>query len=227
MSSQIGRRRKAALSGGREGYVGRRQKLIEAAATVFQTKGYGAASLGDVADVLGTDRASLYYYVSSKEELFHAVVFQAAEENVLQAEEIRSRKDPVVDKLAAIIGSLMASYEKHYPYLFVYIQEKMTSFEPEGDEAGSEWAQDMWGLNQRYEAAVHGVVQQGIDEGVFKPLGTSRVLAYGIIGMVNWSHRWFRPEGPSSASEIGAAFTEIVLKGLLVDPDSWEPPAQA
>ncbi|MEU0482583.1 TetR/AcrR family transcriptional regulator [Streptosporangium sp. NPDC006013] len=225
MSSQIGRRRQAALSGGRDGYKERRKKLIDAAASVFREKGYGAASLGDVANALGTDRASLYYYVSSKEELFHAVVFQAAEDNVVRAEAIRDGDLPVARKLAALVRELMLSYEKHYPYLFVYIQEKMSMFGPE--EEGSEWTADMWDLNRRYEDVVLAVVQQGLDEGVFKALATPRVLSYGVIGMVNWSHRWFRPEGSVTAREVGDAFAEIVLKGLLADPDSWSPDEDA
>jgi AcrR family transcriptional regulator len=223
VASGIGRRREAAQSGRRDGYVERRQKLIEAAAAVFQTKGYGSASLGDVASALGTDRASLYYYVSSKEELFHAVVFNAAEDNVVKAEAIRDRDDSAINKLSDLIHALMASYEKHYPYLFVYIQEKMTSFAPEEDGTESEWAADMRSLNTRYQEAALDIVKQGLAEGVLKPVGTPRVISYGIIGMVNWSHRWFRPEGPASAEEIGDTFTEIVLKGLLVDPAAWEP----
>jgi AcrR family transcriptional regulator len=225
--SQIGRRRQAALSGAREGYVERRKQLIEAAAGVFQEKGYGAASLGDVANALGTDRASLYYYVSSKEELFHAVVFQAAEENVLKAEEIRDRDAPVIQKLSDIIHELMLSYEKHYPYLFVYIQENMTAFAPGDEKNSSEWAKDMWTLNERYVEAVHSIVKQGVDEGLLKPLTTPRVLTYGIIGMVNWSHRWFRPEGRLSADEISRAFAEIVLNGLLAEPGSWPNPTRS
>jgi AcrR family transcriptional regulator len=225
--SQIGRRREAALSGGRGGYIERRKKLIEAAARVFQDKGFGAASLGDVANELGTDRASLYYYVSSKEELFHAVVFQAAEENVLVAEAIRDADLPVSEKLAELIHELMLSYEKHYPYLFVYIQEKMASWNPETDQESSAWADDMIDLNARYAAAVNAVVRQGVEQGVFKQLASTRVISYGIVGMVNWSHRWFRPEGPSSADDISRAYAEIVLKGLLVDPETWHQPADA
>lgn len=225
--SQIGRRREAALSGGRGGYIGRRKKLIDAAARVFQEKGFGAASLGDVANELGTDRASLYYYVSSKEELFHAVVFQAAEENVLVAEAICKADLPVAEKLAEFIHELMLSYEKHYPYLFVYIQEKMASFHPESDQESSAWAADMLDLNTRYDAAVNAVVHEGVKKGIFKQLASDTVVAFGIVGMVNWSHRWFRPAGPSSADDISRAYAEIVLKGLLVDPETWDPPADA
>lgn len=216
MSSGIGRRRQAARSGGRDSYQERRRELIEAAAKVFQEKGYGAASLGDVANVLGSDRASLYYYVSSKEELFHAVVFHAAEENVRIAEDIRDSDAPTAVKLERLITALMLSYEKHYPYLFVYVQEKMSLFGPE-EEDSSVWASDMWDLNRRYEDVVTGVVESGMKEGVIKAIGRPRVVAYGIIGMVAWTHRWFRPEGPSTGEEISHAFAEMVMRGVLTD----------
>lgn len=215
MSSGIGRRREAAQSGGRESYQERRKKLVAAAATVFREKGYGAASLGDIANVLGSDRASLYYYVSSKEELFHAVVFHAAEENVRLAEEIRDGDVSIPEKLAQLIEALMLSYEKHYPYLFVYVQEKMSLFGPEGDH--SEWAADMWDLNRRYESVVTSVVAEGMKQGVVRKSGRPKVVAYGIIGMLAWTHRWFRPDGPSTGAEISKAFSEMVLQGLLVE----------
>src|SRR5882757_4242361 len=121
MASGIGRRRAAALSDGGTAYRERRQKIIAAAAGVFQEKGFGAASLGDVAIALGTDRASLYYYVSSKEELFHEVVYTAAEDSVLRAEAIRDGDGTTTEKLSALVHSLLSSFEEHYPYLYVYI----------------------------------------------------------------------------------------------------------
>ncbi|WP_116953360.1 TetR/AcrR family transcriptional regulator [Jiangella endophytica] len=215
LSSGIGKRRQAARSGGRESYEERRRKLIEAAAAVFQEKGYGAASLGDVANLLGSDRASLYYYVSSKEELFHSVVFHAAEENVRIAEEICASDIPSGEKLEQLIRALMLSYEKHYPYLYVYVQEKMSLFGPEEDR--SVWASDMWELNRRYQDLVTGVVEEGIKEGVIKDVGRPRVIAYGIIGMVAWTHRWFRPEGQSTGEEVAEALAEIAMRGVLAD----------
>jgi hypothetical protein len=40
------------------------------------------------------------------------------------------------------------------------------------------------------------------------------VIAYGIIGMVTWSNRWFHPDKSAvRAEEIGAACAETLLQG--------------
>lgn len=209
--SGISRRRATALSGGGSAYKERRQRIIEAAAEVFQEMGFDRANLGDIATAVGTDRASLYYYVSSKEELFHEVVHSAAENSVYRAEAIRDSDSPTQDKIAALVESLMISYEEHYPYLFVYVQERMKQTGGKVDK----WSAEMWDLNQRYDDALVTVIQEGLDRGDLEPIAPARVLAYGIIGMVNWTHRWFRPTGDMSAREIGRAYAHLALNGVL------------
>src|SRR6267154_2668619 len=99
MQSGISRRRAAALAEGGAAYAERRAEIIATAAKIFREKGFRGASLADVAESLGTDRASLYYYIGSKEELFHEIVRDAAEANARQAEAIRDGTGTAVDKL--------------------------------------------------------------------------------------------------------------------------------
>ncbi len=94
MQSGISRRRAAALAEGGAAYAERRAEIIATAARIFREKGFRGASLADVAESLGTDRASLYYYIGSKEELFHEIVRGAAEANAQQAEAIRDGEGP-------------------------------------------------------------------------------------------------------------------------------------
>ena len=70
--------------------------------------------------------------------------------------------------------------------------------------------------NKRYENAVVEIVQAGIDEGTFAVDTQPWVIAFGIIGMVAWSNRWYRPESPVPAREIGEAYAETLLSGLRV-----------
>ena len=88
-TSQIGRRRAAAAAEGSELYLHRRKEILAAAAQVFKRKGYRGTALSDVAGEIDIDRATLYYYVKSKEDLFADVVGAAVEENTLAAERIR------------------------------------------------------------------------------------------------------------------------------------------
>lgn len=52
----------------------RRQTILEAALRLFAEKGYNATTNADIAREAGITAAALYYYFSSKEELFRAVV---------------------------------------------------------------------------------------------------------------------------------------------------------
>ena len=76
-TSGIARRRAAAREEANPSYLERRAEIVRAAARVFKAKGLQGANLGDIAVESGADRASLYYYVGSKEELFHEAVREA------------------------------------------------------------------------------------------------------------------------------------------------------
>ena len=213
--SDIGRRRSAAQRDGGVAYKQRRDEVIRAAAQVFKDKGYRAAGLGDIAALLNTDRASLYYYVSGKRELYEEVVGDALRRNVLEAERIRKSDFTPSEKLRELIADLMDAYDRHYPYLYVYVQEDLTRSTPDA----SPQSRELKRLGKRYDAAVVGVVEEGVADGSFKLSATPTVIAYGIIGMLNWSHRWFKPAGAMSGRELGEALADMVLGGLAIAND--------
>ncbi len=213
LTSEIARRRKAALTEGASGYQERRQEIIEAAGRVFKRKGYRATNLTDIATEAGTDRATLYYYISGKAELFDEVVSEVVEANAVLAESVRESTQPAPEKLRAVIGALMASYAENFPYLYVFVQENLSHVAPER----AEWSQRMRQLNHRYEDALIGILRDGIEEGTLIAAGDPQIMAYGLLGMLGWTNRWFNPhESNQSAQEIAATFSEIFLRGIEV-----------
>lgn len=209
--SEIGRRRTAALRDGGEGYAQRRKDIIAAGAKVFRERGYEAASLRDVAQVLKTDRASLYYYVASKNELFQLVTRSAVEEVVAAAEAVRNERADSVTRLRNLVVSTLKMYGDHFPYMFVYIQEDMTRIHSESlDEV---WARTMLELGQRFEVALLGIIDDGIAEGVFS-IGHRHIAMNYVIGAVNWTHRWYRPSGQLSGEQLGVEMANLVVAGL-------------
>ena len=78
-SSNIARRRLE-----RRAAVGRRSderwaSILSAATTVFREHGYEKATLEDIANEVGINRATLYYYVGTKEELLVALLAEPIE----------------------------------------------------------------------------------------------------------------------------------------------------
>jgi AcrR family transcriptional regulator len=212
--SRIGQRRKAALSEGNEVYKAKRRELIHAAATIFRERGYEAATLNDIAEAFGSDRASLYYYVAGKQELFQEAVRGVLDENVAAAGRILAMDSDAPTKLQLLVEQLIASYEQHYPYMFVYIQEDMRKVAHEE----SPWARDMVRQTRRFESIVNKVIKQGVEEGTLRDDIPVTLASNALFGMVNWTHRWFKPSRQRNAKQVADAFCKLIFDGLRKAP---------
>jgi AcrR family transcriptional regulator len=211
----IGRRRRAALAAGGEEYRAKRREVIHVAATVFQEKGYRSATLHDVAAALDTDRATLYYYVSGKEELLREAVFAYVLEIVEDLRRIANTDASAPDKLREFITGLMNAYEAHYPHPYVFIQEKLD----EAFRMDTDWARQLVGIVGELQAQVIAIVEQGVRDGELRPGLPADLVANGMFGMINWTHRWYRPSSSRHKGEdIGTCFADIFLQGLVTDP---------
>jgi TetR/AcrR family transcriptional regulator, cholesterol catabolism regulator len=208
--SGIGRRRAAALAEGGDEYQSKRRELIKAAATVFKEKGYDAATLNDVAELVGADRASLYYYVGGKEELFQETVRGGVEANLAEVERIMKLDELPEEKLRRIARRLLTSYEEHYPSMFVYIQEDMGKVA----SIDSEWAREMRRAERRFVSVTIALIQEAIDAGRLRDDVRPEVAANALFGMVNWTHRWFKPGKKLAAAELADSFCEIFFAGM-------------
>jgi TetR/AcrR family transcriptional regulator, cholesterol catabolism regulator len=204
-------RRSNARSTGSEEYEKKRKAIISAAASIFREKGYAAANGDDIAKRAKMDRASLYYYYAGKQEIFRDMVGEAVTDNVLMAEQIVDSNDAPAGKLRRLIEGLFGSYVRHYPYLFVFVQEEMARLTKDK----SAWSATMRRLDKRFDDAVIKIIETGLKDGSFTTQGDARLAAYGIIGMCNWSHRWFDPNRGNDGAKVAATFSDLVLRGIV------------
>ena len=207
----IGKRRSAAREESSTSYQAKRKEIAEAAVRVFNRLGFQRASMSAVAAELKMDRASLYYYISSKEELFDEIVRTVVERNLELLKKIEASNVSPRRKLRDLISALMSSYGEHYPLFYIYIRENLSHV----SNKRSEWSQYMRRLNTQTSDAVVAIIEQGYADKSFRNIGSARVVAYGVLGLVGWTHRWFRPERSDvSSEEIGKIYGELVLAGL-------------
>ena len=212
-ATNMDRRRTSAREQAAPAYQARRDEIIAAAGQVFLAKGYRSTSFKDIADAVGVDRASLYYYFESKHDLFRVATSTAVARNVDDAEHIaRADRDPA-EKLAEIVAKLLQSYtHTDFPYMFIFLQEDVNHIAEDPDEP---WAREMNELTRRYERAVTSILEAGVDRGEFVLAGPPRVLTKALIGMANWTHRWYRSDGPLAAAEIADTFAKTLLHGIV------------
>ena len=208
--SRISERRKAALIDQSAEYAAKRAELVRAAATVFRDKGYANATLNDVAECVGSDRASLYYYVGTKEELFHECVRDVVDQHLDKAKKIAANRKSNREKLTDLIEMLLDSYEDSYPLFFVYIQENMSHIAFEEPL----WATKMTEQIKRVEKLYVDVIEAGMRDGSSRNDLPAVLVANALFGMMNWTHRWYVPNRKFSASQIAQTFTTVLFEGV-------------
>lgn len=209
--SNIGKRRKLAKDDSSASYDARRAEIADAAIRVFNRLGFKGASISAVAAELDIDRASLYYYISSKKELFDELVRTVVERNLELVKQIEASDISPRRKLRDLITALMTSYGDNYPLFYIYIRENLSHVSDER----TEWSRYMRKLNAETVDAVISIIEKGYAEKSLRKVGSARVVAYGILGIVGWTHRWFRPDQSDvSAEEIGKTYAELLLAGL-------------
>ena len=65
----------------------------------------------------------------------------------------------------------------------------------------------------RYEQAVRRIVASGIRAGAFVPCNAALVTR-ALLGALNWTARWYRPEGPDAPGTVAATYAEYLVRGL-------------
>jgi AcrR family transcriptional regulator len=196
-------------------YRAKRNELLQIAGDVFKEKGYEASTLNDIAARFGTDRAAIYYYFAGKEELFQEV-FQATakkvlDDNLAEATRVSGLAVSAHEKLLLLIELQIRSYEANYPYVYVYIQEDMgkVAFQT------TPWAKEMVRKTRRFETVVTDVIAAGIRDGDFRDDLSVPLVAKTLFGMVNWTHRWFKPgDRKYTAQQTIDTFSAIFFDGL-------------
>jgi TetR/AcrR family transcriptional regulator, cholesterol catabolism regulator len=154
-SSGIGRRRSAAKEDASESYHRRRKEITEAAVRAFNQRGFTAASISAVAAEMNIDRATLYYYIGSKEELFDEVLREVIENNAAIAGKILASKMSPRRKLRDMITALMSSYGTNCPLIYIYIRENLSYV----SDRRSAWSKHMRALNHEIEDAIISIMR--------------------------------------------------------------------
>ncbi|MCB2050050.1 MAG: TetR family transcriptional regulator [Novosphingobium sp.] len=211
--SNISKRRATALKEGSSDYLAKRAELVEIAAQQFKQSGYRATTLAEIGRKAGLDRATVYYYFGSKEELFREILRTGVDANIRECVRIsRDEGLSALEKLEAVVRQLMKAYDEHYPHMYVYIQEEMERIASEK----SVWAKEIASQTRKFERIVLDLVSQAVRDGELRSDIPVSVAANAIFGMVNWTHRWYQPGGYHSADVVGGAFASIFLDGMRV-----------
>jgi TetR/AcrR family transcriptional regulator, cholesterol catabolism regulator len=187
-----------------------RDDILDAATQIFSQKGFHAASMQDIAEAVKLQKASLYHHVNSKQEILTAILDRALDLLIERIEAVIALPLPPEMKLREAIRSYLQAMVEHRGLAAVLLLEHRS--------LDAEAAAHHVPRRDRFERLWRDLIQEGVDAGVFC-CSDPVIAARGVLGVMNWTITWYKPEGMLSIDEISTDFADLFLRGLLARED--------
>lgn len=108
-----------------------------------------------------------------------------------------------------IIQSFVKVFDLYKPHISVFYQESIYLKPP--------YVEAIKKKRQMYKEIIFSVIQEGIDKGEFRSELPVEITGMSILGMVNWSYKWYKRDGGKTIEEIGEIYVDLILQALLTD----------
>jgi AcrR family transcriptional regulator len=186
------------------------EEILHAALSLFNTKGYLKTSMADIAEALNLTKGGLYHYVVKKEDILTLAHERMADAFVSGFKKSVTATDDPKKKLASWLKEhilLMQEYQPHIKIFFTELDNLKNTPQFKSIVAKRD---DIF--NSLYEILVEGQQKQ-----IFRNDIHPKVLAFLIVGMLNWFYQWYKPDGPRSIDKIIGDVKNLVFDGVLID----------
>jgi AcrR family transcriptional regulator len=182
----------------------KRHRLLKAAATCFNQKGYSGTSLKDVANHLGLTDAALYYYVRNKEELVYQCYLRGAELGREAMDRARAEGTNGFEQaLLYIRYHVEVMVGERGP---VAIMSEIPSLKkPHRDE--------ILQISRRHSSEFEQILTLGIEDGSIGQCSV-RMTGNAIMGAINWIPKWFHGDS-ETAEKVLLEFPPLLTRCLL------------
>jgi len=179
-------------------------RVLDEAARLFRARGFEGTSVREIAKAVGMLPGSLYCHFDTKEALLVAVYVKGVQQII---EAVQAAVDGVSDPWERLEAACIAHLEailRDDDYAQVVVRVRPADV-PVAHASLIE-------LRRRYEQLFAVLVRD-------LPLARStdrRMLRLMLIGAMNWSQTWYRPDGRSNPRAIARKFIALLRQGQEV-----------
>jgi AcrR family transcriptional regulator len=180
---------------------------LDAAVDVFNARGYTGASVEDIADQLGILKGSLYYYISSKEDLLFQIVGEVHEDVQRLLEDSVSRTDLTpLERLALYVRQQVDYNARNLTRISVYYQD-IKRLSPAR-------LKEIRARRRSHHDLMTTLIEEAQAQGEVDPTINAALASHCVFGTIIWIYTWYSPRGPVKPPELADFCVRYVLAGI-------------
>ena len=181
----------------------RRDELAATAARLFAERGFHGTSMGDLAEAMGVQKASLYSLTRSKQELLYRAMRDGADAFHAGLDAIPDEL-PALDRIRHALRSHLRVVSQQLDVATVFTREWRYLEEDHREEILAE--------RRRYEERVRGLFRDGVEAGELRSDLDVAAAALLVLSAANWAYTWLSPG--RDTDELADRFTTIIVDGI-------------
>ena len=182
----------------------KRDAVIRAAAREFNRKGYHNTSLDDIAARLEVTKPTVYYYVTSKEQLLFQCFVAGVERIRAAFREVRRSQAPGRERLSAVLRHYGEAVASEFGWCMVRAEEQ---------DLAPAMSRHIKALKSEIDQGIRRLIREGVQDGSIQPCDP-KMTAFALAGALNWIAHWYREDQSLSGAQIAAAFVTVFEAGL-------------
>ncbi|HLR80459.1 MAG TPA: TetR/AcrR family transcriptional regulator [Bacillota bacterium] len=184
-----------------------RDKIINASLYLFEEHGFHGVTVNTIVEKVGTSKGGFYHHFKSKDELLYVIhdtfITFALKEAMMANETYESP----TKKLQAIIKSFVKVFDLYKPHIFVFYQEHIY--------LKNDYKRLIKQKREQFKQIIMQVVCEGKESGEFRQELPTEITGMAILGMVNWTYKWYQQSGNYTIDEIGDIYVDLILHAIL------------
>ena len=181
----------------------RRSELTREAARLFAEKGYHGTSIGDLAEAMGVQKASLYHHIESKADLLWEVARDGAESFQAALDAIDDRL-PALEKLRLALRAHLRVVAEQLDVATVFVREWRYL---DGERRETFVAE-----RRRYEERIRSLFREGVEQSELRTDLDVSIAALVFLSAANWAYTWLKPDRDTDA--LADRFFELLVEGM-------------
>jgi AcrR family transcriptional regulator len=186
----------------RKRVANRREIIVKAAGRLFREKGYEGTSVRDLADAVGLQSGSLFFHFRSKEEILLSLLEGGLRRAVAILDRHLAAAVSPREKLSAILhGHLQAILDEERDAFYVVLRDWRT-LSPYSRKK-------VIALRDEYENRIALSLNELAHSGLIP--GNTRLFRLFLLGALNWTVQWYRPDGDLTIGELADSFLELMV----------------
>ncbi len=189
-----------------------RQRLLDAAETVFADKGYHAAGVDDIIRVSDSSKGGFYFHFPNKQAIFLALVdalvpkLTAAVDRAIIAE-----ADPIA-QLDAALSTVIETFSRHRRLSKILLVEAVG--------LGHGFDEKLMRTRGHFARMIQTHLDRVVEAGLLPPFDTETV-SWAWFGAINeLVVRWLVTNQPANIEDVLPALRELLLRSIGVTPDA-------